>query len=676
MIRRCATILLAVSAAAVALPLSARDDAEGNAALAALPRFVTAAEIQAKDRWVKQALLGKPSDPAPFSFVYGDQPSVALLKEWPKKTETEKLDDVRTRHTFTWTDPKAGLEVRCVAVDYADFPTIEWTLYFKNTGKADTPILKDIQALNTQVALPSDKAILHYNRGTIVQDPDFEPLAAPLVAGARLTLTPNGGRPCGGVWPYFNLQCGNVGRIVVVGWPGKWSASFGLQPGQGVRASAGQELVHAKLHPGEQIRSPLMVQQFYQGDWQRAQNAWRRWMLAHTLPRRDGKLPPPQLNACSSHQFAEMTKADEKCQKLFVDRFVEEGVKLDYWWMDAGWYPCDGQWWNTGTWEVDKARFPNGLRAISDHARAKGIKTIVWFEPERCQPNTWLPNNHKEWLMGGVLLNLGDPDALNWAIKHFGDLVETQGVDLYRQDYNIDPLPHWRGNDAPDRQGITENAYVVGYLAYWDALRKRFPNMLIDSCASGGHRNDLETMRRSLPLLRSDRIFVADSQQGQSYGLSYWLPFTGTGELALDVYRVRSCMAAGHTVCWDMRDKSLNYDLIRKLANEWRAVAHCYLGDYYPLTPYSLDRTTWMAWQFDCPEQGEGLVQAFRRDQSAEESMQFKLQGLEPDALYTVKDFDVAGSMEMTGRDLCEKGLSITTKERPSAVVITYKLRP
>ena len=139
--------------------------------------------------------------------------------------------------------------------------------------------------------------------------------------------------------------------------------------------TAGQELVHLKLHPGEEIRTPLIVQMFYRGDVVRAQNLWRRWMLAHNLPRPGGKLPAPQMTPCSSHQFAEMTKADEASQKLFIDRYLDERIKIDYWWMDAGWYPCDGDWPKTGTWEVDKTRFPHGLRAVSDYAHAKASRS-------------------------------------------------------------------------------------------------------------------------------------------------------------------------------------------------------------------------------------------------------------------------------------------------------------
>ena len=65
---------------------------------------------------------------------------------------TRELDDRRIEHTLTWTDPESGLVVRCVAIEYRDFPAVEWTLYFRNTGTADTPILENIQALDIDLA--------------------------------------------------------------------------------------------------------------------------------------------------------------------------------------------------------------------------------------------------------------------------------------------------------------------------------------------------------------------------------------------------------------------------------------------------------------------------------------------------------------------------------------------
>ena len=64
-----------------------------------------------------------------------------------------QLDGGRTEHTFVWTDPKTGLQVRLTAVDYAGSHVVEWTEYFKNDGKVDTPILEDVQPLDISVPL-------------------------------------------------------------------------------------------------------------------------------------------------------------------------------------------------------------------------------------------------------------------------------------------------------------------------------------------------------------------------------------------------------------------------------------------------------------------------------------------------------------------------------------------
>jgi len=296
-------------------------------------------------------------------------------------------------------------------------------------------------------------------------------------------------------------------------------------------------------------------------------------------------------------------------------------------------------------------------------------------------PGTWLYENHPEWLLGRddeqKLLDLGNPAAREWLTDHIDRLLTEQGIDLYRQDFNIDPLPYWRAADPPDRQGITEIRYVTGYLAYWDALRRRHPNMLIDTCASGGHRNDLETLGRAVPLLRSDHIQDPVGNQGHTYGLSFWMPFQGTGTDQTDRYDLRSAMCcAGFTPCWDMRDRGLDYATLRRLTRDWREVAPCFLGDYYPLTPYSLDDALWIAWQFDLPESGRGVVQAFRRAGSVYESARFRLAGLDPEASYVVTDLNTGVSVTRRGRELLEEGLLISLPRHPDAALVRYVRRP
>lgn len=113
--------------------------------------------------------------------------------------------------------------------------------------------------------------------------------------------------------------------------------------------------------------------------------------------------------------------------------------------------------------------------------------------------------------------------------------------------------------------------------------------------------------------------------------------------------------------------------MIRRVLNQWKQYAPYYFGDYYPLTAYSLDQTAWMAWQFDVPEKGEGVVQAFRRADSVYEAARFKLRGLDPGAEYVLTNLDTAQSQTLTGRELLDKGLAVPIADQPGSAVIVYK---
>jgi alpha-galactosidase len=391
-------------------------------------------------------------------------------------------------------------------------------------------------------------------------------------------------------------------------------------------------------------------------------------------------LPAPLLTTGTNGYTIEQQGANEQNLKEFMQMYYDRGWKFDYWWMDAGWYPFKDGWWNVGTWEPDPKRFPQGFRPISDFAHQHGGKLLVWFEPERVTAGTWLWENHPDWLLGkgtdggSKLLYYGNPDALNWAIDHFDHLLTEQGIDLYRQDFNFSPLDIWRNNDAPDRQGITEIRHLTGYLAYWDALRSRHPGMLIDSCAGGGRRDDLETLRRAVPLWRSDYgMDEPIGQQNLTYGLAMWVPYFGTGIRTSNPYSFRSTMAMSIGTGPDPRSKNVDFPTLIKLAGQWRRIAPYYYGDYYPLTPYSTENSAWVAWQFNRPGSGDGVVQVFRRAESPIEKAQFKLRGLDPAAQYTITNIDTPGETQISGRELEEKGLPVSIKDQPSAVVIFYK---
>jgi alpha-galactosidase len=400
-------------------------------------------------------------------------------------------------------------------------------------------------------------------------------------------------------------------------------------------------------------------------------------MLAHNMPRPGGEAMKPMVSVCNGNHFSQLMGSAEQ-EIFFLKRYLEEGIRYDCWWQDAGWYPCDGVGWvKTGTWEPDRRRFPKGLREVSDFCHANGIRSMVWFEPERVHMNTWLAENHPEWIHGGAkggLLDLGNPECRKWATDHFDKLLTDEGIDIYRQDYNIDPIEFWRAADAEDRQGITEIRHVEGYLAYWDELLRRHPKMFIDTCASGGRRNDVETLRRAVPMLRSDYTFEPVGEQCHTYGVSFWMPFHGTGFIEISKYLGRSCMAPEFTLGCDMRRKDLDYDTLRQLVKECRRMAPFFFGDYYPLTSYSLKNDVWMAWQYDRPDLGEGAVQVFRRADSPYETARLRLRGLRPDATYEVQDIEPHEQpVRVAGKALMDDGLPVTLKAKPDSAIFLYR---
>jgi alpha-galactosidase len=648
---------------------------------------VTAAELRQRHAWTKQQLETS-SPPLPFSFTYGSQSSSEFLTQWRSTQNHRRLNQARTELTRTWTDDSTGLEVRCVAVEYNDFPVVEWTVYFKNIGSRSTPILDSVLGLDTRFDRTTrSEFVLHGLKGDSCTADSYEPFAIKLAPGQTKQFSPPGhsGKSCDGPdgWPYYNLQMPGGGVIVAVGWPGQWASSFAREGERRLHITAGQQRTHLFLEPGEEIRTPLIALLFWKGeDVQRAQNLWRRWYLAHNLPRIQGQPQPPvtQIQVDGSPENIASVKA-----------YLDAGIKPDICWRDAGggytWYPStngpykgNDVWLNTGTWDVDPAKYPQGFKPFSDWVHAKGIQFLLWFEPERVgDPNSWLGRSHPEWLLPGSshgsILNLGDAAAREWLIDHVDGLIKSQGLDWYREDMNgAGPLPTWRKHDAADRQGFTENLYVQGHLAFWDELRRRNPGLHIDSCASGGRRNDLETMRRAVPLLRSDFQFpdmaaVVEGNQGHTYGLSSWLPYQGTGCYLDNLYALRSFyLPAFGTVGFSPEKAAIH----RQAYAECVRIAPLMLADYHPLTPYNLQTDRWIAWQFNRPERGEGAIQAFRRAQCAEPRITLRLNGLTASARYEITNLDEVGTIILTGSELMKAGLPVEIKEQPGAAILLY----
>ena len=222
------------------------------------------------------------------SFGVDEKSSQTQLFRWALTEEHCAPKDGKAVHRITRTDPVSGLQLRVDVTAYLDFPVVEWVARLRNTSGQTSPIVRDICSLDVSLAL-EEETYLNHNRGDYCTSDSYQPFRDRVRPGANLAFAPEGGCPTNKAWPYFNLEYPGAqsGVIVCLGWPGQWAARFQAQGG-GVKVKGGQELTHFRLLPGEEVRTPLSVLLFYRGDRVQGQNIWRRWMVAHNIPRPGG----------------------------------------------------------------------------------------------------------------------------------------------------------------------------------------------------------------------------------------------------------------------------------------------------------------------------------------------------------------------------------------------------
>lgn len=624
----------------------------------------------------------------PFSFTYDGKPSADLLTKWAATHQTRRLDEQRLEHLATYTHSETGLVVTCTAIEYNDLPAVDWMLEFRNQGNANTPIIENIKALDVQLNDSAGKVCtLHYSYGERNSAESFAPIEKVLQPedDQPMLLAAAGGRSSDGYMPFFNVQSPTGGQAIAVGWSGQWEARFQRTDQGALHIQAGQQLTHLTLHPGEAIRTPRILLARWQGtDAIRGNNLIRQALLAHYLPRRNGK--PVYSPICASVNWTAPDGTYEGPHLEVLPALAERGIEVFWSDMDPQqWYPI-GFPNGTGTWEPDPAKYPRGLKPIGDAVRAAGMEYLLWFEPERVHGGSRIDKEHPEWVMKPAgewsqLFALHDPAARRWLTDYIDVQITQARLGWVRWDFNIEPLGFWRRQDPPDRQGITEIRHVEGLYAMWDELRSRHPGLVIDNCASGGRRIDLESCKRGLPLWHSDMqcsgkpSLAAD--QLQNAGLFRWIPMHGCGNFAYEPsYAFRSAMTAGNILAPSNAKGRVSTadadtaETVKRTVAIYHKVRPYMLGDFYPLFSHDASEKVWFGYQFHRADLGTGMAILFRREQ-ADKTATVHLRGADPQKKYEVSFEDTPTTRQMSGGEL--SALSVEIDSAPGSAIVYYR---
>ena len=629
-------------------------------------------------------------DSFPLAFNYG---GVAYKGFEGFDLESEKYEDVDrgVKSTLVYRHPDIPAAFELIATVYPQESAYEYVVYITNDGEENT---KNFSDLAFEIEFVGESPVVSGIKGDSAGQ-NYRSYKQKVSERYPFSEGCSTGRPSHGVFPYYNLSYGesngdkDSGSFIAIGWPGNWFSEFTHKKDTATTTlRAGQKNVDTYLLPGETLRTPLMgIVDYEDMDADEQANAWRHYYINDVMRKIDGELTPTYVGVGNLSQGLTTEK-----ELLMLEAYRRNGIDLDVIWMDAGWYTgANGEtvgWGSTGTLDIDYSRFPDGMSSIGEYAKEIDAMYLLWFEPEvmRLDTEAFLagqPDFEREWLMGnaggfmgGQIIDLGIPECREWIFNKICKVIDTSGATGYRQDFNSDPAPAWAAKDAKyeGRTGMSENQYVQGYLALWDALIEKY-GMFIDSCASGGGRNDLETMKRGVPLHYSDHFdggnedYNAKGQYTQA--LFQWFPYFKNESYQISLYMLRMnyapfCLLKVPSAL----DKDTDWALMRQAYAEYDAIRDYFYGDYYLLTPKSTNPDRWDARMFYMPESGEGFAFVACQEWADELTNTICLKGLDPDRQYHITDFDGLVDVTASGKQLMEEGITVTVPEQPYAAIL------
>ena len=643
----------------------------------------------------------------PFSFNYAGQNYNGFPAEsFPviNKSSETRGDTQTNRFLLT---AGGNLRVGVVTRFYRLYGAYEWTVSFTNAGDADTGVIENVKSAD--MAFTGEGAVLSGilgDHGNL-----YKPYAYDLTKDAVHFKSVNG-RPTHIWFPYFNLTHNGGGALIALGWGGTWEAGFAYENGVTRYTATGVNGLKTYLKPGETIRTALTLVIPYEVRGEHyATNLWRAWYIECNMPKSNaaGDDLRPFSTACLANDTG-LPNADGSISerhytwKPSMQKIINEGIRLNYRWFDAGWYTdphgrtAETEWWETiGSWEIDREKWPGDtFKQSVEWGHANGVKTLVWFEPERVTHVEGLTKNYgykAEWAVAGdknaVGNNIGDRGCLDWTLKRIIKFMDENDIDMYREDNNSDPAPYWKNLDemeGMDRAGISESKAVAAHYELWDGIidfcRRNGKDTFVDSCASGGGRNDLESMRRGIPLLRSDSDRTTTALRlSMQTSFNKWIPFCGcatveqAGQLELNGKRDKYIFRASYnpvlnlSAQWTM-DKTTDYGLLRYAQDEWDSVKGYFLKEFYVLTEWNgpEDTTNWTCYMYYDPVSDAGVLFAFRMEDAGAESCTVTLDMLDLGRAYAVTNKDANETTHIAGRELNRGFIVRLPQKRASAL--------
>ena len=488
---------------------------------------------------------------------------------------------------------------------------------------------------------------------------------------------------------------------VALEWPGTSRRRIRRGPsGKGVEVFAGVDMTSGPytLDPGVTFETPKALLVWSENGRGEVSRQFHRWARRHLMPHGDD-LHPVLLNSWEGSRFTfkEQTLID------MMDGVKEMGGEMFV--LDDGWFGC-GQYARDeindgsaglGDWTVNPAKLPHGLGYIADEAAKRGLQFGLWVEPEMANTNSLLYVEHPDWILreearplvcgrgnSQVVLDLTNPAVRDNLYKQL-DAVYSSIPSLAYVKWDCNANIHNLGSPylAADRQPNLWYDYAKGYLDLMARFQAKRPQIMVQACASGGGRMDFGSLRYADEFWTSDntdpyqRIFI-------QWGASQFYPASAmachitaspnhqTGRATPLKYRCDVAMSGRLGI--ELHPKELRPEEVAfvkaAVADYKRIRPVVQRGDLYRLvSPYEKPLAALMyVGNGEC-DAGSAVLFALGLKIDGEQDEMLKLRGLDPDALYAIREIDCGERLHLacgaqsllsvSGRDLMENGLAV-----------------
>ena len=423
-----------------------------------------------------------------------------LVLHYASESQTERgfevvLKDI-SRNVFVTLhyaiDPASGIVARSATIQ----------------NRESAPVTVE-QAAAAAFALPQGKYTLNYLTGRWAGEWNLNQEA--IRPGARVLESRRGSTGHQNN-PWFAIQSGapdeDRGEVWfgALAWSGSWRITVEQDQLDAVRVTGGFNPFDFGyvLKPGESLDTPIFYAGYSNGGLGGASNLLSQFELHNILPR-TGKsagqpVPRPRPVIYNSWEATEFN-VNEAGQIALAERAAELGV--DRFVMDDGWF---GQRKNDhaglSDWYVNRQKFPNGLKPLIDKVHSLGMDFGLWVEPEMVNPDSDLYRQHPDWVLNfpgrprseqrnQLVLNLARQDVHDYVLNFLDKLLTENDIAFLKWDYNRNwSEPGW-DELPPNEQKKVYVAFTRNLYSILAELRRRHPNVEIESCSGGGGRVDL-----------------------------------------------------------------------------------------------------------------------------------------------------------------------------------------